>query len=40
MPKCKKRNPRNTIYKEKWQLEEQRLTAKIVTREGAPLFES
>ena len=26
----KKKNPQNTIYKEKWQLEEQQLTARIV----------
>ena len=28
MRKYKQKNPRNTIYKEKWQLEEQLLTAK------------
>ena len=36
MCKFKHKNPRNTIYKEKWQLEKQRLTAiNCVTRKGA-----
>ena len=34
MSKFKRKNLRNQIYKEKWQLKEQRLTDKCVDRKG------
>ena len=34
MWKFKNTNPQNMSYKEKWQLEEQRLPAKVVTRKA------